>query len=450
MIKRLGLTVVLAAIMMAATTACSSGGEGTKAGEKNAVTGEKNKTTENGKNVLTLSIFESTPFYTALEKKFEAKHPNIDLQIQAHKQAGEESKSGELEEYRQLINTALLSGKGPDVLELGLLPAEQYVEKGFLLNMEDLMNKDEILKQDNMYMNVLKPNKKEGGTYAIPTGFSLRAFIGNGEMLKSSDINEQTWTWQDFADIVKELKQGKDNLYGMTDYTPDMLVQEMTIDSYSLYVDKAAKKAKFDTPEFVALLNQVNNMYDEGLMTAEPAELDKQLFYSAVISEPSDVINVTHTLFDHPRLLQKPHNKEQSSTTMRIIPSSELAIWAKTPLQAEAWKLLSFLLSEEGQLIPERSGFSLLKSVNEQKLNEIKEQIKAGTYQLPDGQFVKAEGEEITRFTQLLEMANPHLLLDGKVLAIVSEESHAYFSGQKSAEEAARLIQNRVTTFLNE
>lgn len=411
---------------------------------------EKSTVTEDGKNVLTLSVMQSTPFYTALEKKFEARHPNIDLQIQAHKQVGEETKAGEQEEYRQSINTALLSGKGPDVLELDRLPADEYVEKGLLLNMEDLMKQDGTLKQDNMYMNVLEPINQRGGTYAIPSGFYLRAFIGDGDMLKDADINEQTWTWQDFASIVKQLKQGKDNLYGMTDFTSDMLMQEMTVDSYSVYVDKAAKKAKFDTPEFVALLKQVKTMYDEGLMTAEPAELDKQLFYSAVLREPSDVINVTHTLFDHPRLLQKPHNIEQSGTTMRIIPSSEFAIRAKTPLQEEAWKLLSFLLSEEGQSMPERGGFSLLKSVNEQKLDEIKEQIQAGTYQLPDGQSVQVEAEEFTRVTQLLEMADPYSIPDGKVIGIVGEESLAYFSGQKSAEEAARLIQNRVTTFLNE
>ncbi|QJD82716.1 hypothetical protein [Cohnella herbarum] len=85
---------------------------------------------------------------------------------------------------------------------------------------------------------------------------------------------------------------------------------------------------------------------DERLMTAEPAELDKQLFYDSVLREPSDLINVTHTVFDHPRLLQKPHSIEQSGSTMRIIPSSEFAIRAKTPLQKEAWKLLSFLLSD--------------------------------------------------------------------------------------------------------
>jgi multiple sugar transport system substrate-binding protein len=437
--KKIGKTMIWAIIMSVAMTSCSTGG----GGAERAVT-------EDGKNVLRLSIMQSTPFYEALEKKFEARYTDIDLQIQAYKQAGEEVKFGDFEEYRNSMNTALLSGKGSDIIELtDDLPEDEYVEKGFLLNMEDLMNQDQTLMQDNIYMNVLKAIQPKDGTYAIPSGYYLRAFIGDGELLKKADINEQTWTWQDLTGIVKQLTQGKGSLYAMADYTPDMLTQEMTIDSYSQYVDKAEKKAKFDTPQFVALLKQVKNMFDEGVMTAEPAERDKQLFYSAVLREPADVINVTHRVFDHPRLLQKPHSAEQSGN-MRIIPSYKFAIQAKTPLQQEAWKLLSFILSEEGQSMPDREGFSLLKSVNEQKLDEIKQQIQAGTYQLLDGQSVQVEDEEFARFTQLLDMVGHYSIIDGKVIAIVGGEALAYFSGQKSAEEAAGLIQNRVTTFLNE
>ncbi|WP_238404327.1 ABC transporter substrate-binding protein [Paenibacillus paridis] len=437
--KKIGKTIIWAIMISVVMTACSTGGGG----------GER-AVTEDGKNVLRLSIMQSTPFYEALEKKFEARYTDIDLQIQAYKQAGEEVKFGDFEEYRKSMNTALLSGKGSDIIELtDDLPADEYVEKGFLLNMEDLMKQDQTLMQDNIYMNVLKAIQPKGGTYAIPSGYYLRAFIGDGELLKKADINEQTWTWQDLTGIVKQLTQGKGGLYAMADYTPDMLTQEMTIDSYSQYVDKEGKKAKFDTPKFVALLKQVKNMFDEGVMTAEPAERDKQLFYSAVLREPADVINVTHSVFDHPLLLQKPHSAEQSGS-MRIIPSYKFAIQAKTLLQQEAWKLLSFILSEEGQSIPDREGFSLLKSVNEQKLDEIKQQIQAGTYQLLDGKSVQVEDEEFTRFTQLLDRVDHYSIIDGQVIAIVGGEALAYFSGQKSAEEAAGLIQNRTTLFLNE
>ena len=39
---------------------------------------------------------------------------------------------------------------------------------------------------------------------------------------------------------------------------------------------------------------------------------------------------------------------------------------------------------------------------------------------------------------------------DEEVSKIVQEETGAFFSGQKSAEQVAEVIQNRVTTYLNE
>ncbi|MFD0693703.1 hypothetical protein ACFQZT_06310 [Paenibacillus sp. GCM10027628] len=37
-----------------------------------------------------------------------------------------------------------------------------------------------------------------------------------------------------------------------------------------------------------------------------------------------------------------------------------------------------------------------------------------------------------------------------KVQTIIAEEAKAYFTGQKSADDVAKLIQNRVTTYINE
>ncbi|SMF14680.1 ABC transporter substrate-binding protein [Paenibacillus barengoltzii] len=437
--KRMGKTIIAALVISIALAACSRATD----------TVGKNPAGEEGKTVLTLSVQEASPFYTALERKFEAKFPDIDLIIQAYKQAGEEWKAGEIEEYRKSVNTALLSGQGPDVIEMKSLPISEYIAKGLLLNMDSSLSGDGSIKKEDLQQNILDAARENGGLYAIPGGFSLRAFIGDGDALKEADIQEKTWTWQDFAEIAKKLTQGNEKVFAMTEYPPDMLMQEMTVDNYEAYVDTSDKQAKFDSPEFIALLHQVKQMYDDGVMTEESAGSGKQLFYSAVLRDPKDVIDVPHQYFEHPILMQKPHNPAQSGT-MRIIPTSLFGIRAKSQVPEEAWKLIRFLLSEEAQKLPEREGFSLLSSINSQQLDDIKQQIADGSYKLPDGAAVKAADEEFDRFRQMLDAVDQYSPLEAKVISIVGEESLAFFSGQKSAEEAAKLIQNRVTTFLNE
>lgn len=181
-------------------------------------------------------------------------------------------------------------------------------------------------------------------------------------------------------------------------------------------------------------------------MTSEPADIGKQMFYSTVLQSPADFINGLHLFFSNPKLLQKP---EQTGGT-RIITASRFAIQAKSPVKEEAWKFIAFLLSEEGQSLQERQGFSLLKSVNEKQMNDIQEQVKSGTYKLPDGKASKVSDEEFTQFKQLISTADNFADADGSVISIIGDESRSFFSEQKSAEEVAKLIQNKVTTLLNE
>jgi ABC-type glycerol-3-phosphate transport system substrate-binding protein len=129
---------------------------------------------------------------------------------------------------------------------------------------------------------------------------------------------------------------------------------------------------------------------------------------------------------------------------------NQLAIQAKSTVKAEAWKFIAYLLSEEGQSLQERQGFSLLKSVNEKQLNDIQKQVKSGKYKLPDGKAPKVSDEEFTQFKQLISTADNFAVVDGSVISIIGDDSRAFFSGQKSAEEVAKLIQNKATTFLNE
>ncbi|MBW7454451.1 ABC transporter substrate-binding protein [Paenibacillus sepulcri] len=438
---------IILILMTITTSACSSGDSGETAGNEKTATKED-------KTVVTLSIQQASPFYETLEKKFEEKYPDIDLQIKAYLQAGEQVDSANYEKYQKTMNTELLSGKGADIYEISRLPFEEYVSKQLFLNMDDLMEQDKTLDKSDLEMNILNAIKMNGGTYAIPSGFSLRAFVGDGSVLENANIDDKNWTWDEFTEIAKQIIQkeqenGNANRYAIADYPPDVLLQEMVVDHYPEFVDSAAKKAMFDSPVFLDTMQQIKKMYDDKVMTAGSAEVGKQIFFSTVVQSPADLINGPHALFSSPKLLQKPHAQGQSGG-MRIIPMSQFAIQAKSQVQEEAWKLIAFLLSAEGQSLQDREGFSLLKSVNEKTLNDIQQQVKSGTYKLADGKAVQVSDEEFTRFKQLIDTADNFAVLDGKVVSIVSEEGLTFFGGQKSAEEVAKLIQNRITTYLNE
>ena len=58
--------------------------------------------------------------------------------------------------------------------------------------------------------------------------------------------------------------------------------------------------------------------------------------------------------------------------------------------------------------------------------------------------------EIIAEFRETLEDARPYPLRTVPILDIIRDEAADYFSGSKSTGEAARLVTNRVQTYLDE
>ncbi|MNP31128.1 hypothetical protein D3C76_1242360 [compost metagenome] len=109
------------------------------------------------------------------------------------------------------------------------------------------------------------------------------------------------------------------------------------------------------------------------------------------------------------------------------------------------------MLSEDMQSSPVVQGFPLHKGVVEKQLNDAKQQAVAGTLPLLEQKFdAETVESKIQELHQLLVGASRNLSSDHKVVSIAIEEFDSYMSGQKSAEDVSKLIQNRVNTYINE
>jgi len=76
------------------------------------------------------------------------------------------------------LNTQLLSGRGPDIIILDGTPAENYINRGMLLDMSSIVN------TNGMFQNLLAPYVGAGGViYAIPTQFFAPVLAGYAENL---------------------------------------------------------------------------------------------------------------------------------------------------------------------------------------------------------------------------------------------------------------------------
>lgn len=123
----------------------------------------------------------------------------------------------------------------------------------------------------------------------------------------------------------------------------------------------------------------------------------------------------------------------------------KLGISQQSKNELGAWEFLRFALSENGQDSNIGPGFFASKSSFTKALDTA----------LKDGITMQDKKYELTQSDaqKLLALVNDTTLLSGSdsvVLTIITEEAEAYFSGIRTAEEAAILVQNRVALYLSE
>ncbi|MNI65066.1 hypothetical protein D3C73_1205490 [compost metagenome] len=122
---------------------------------------------------------------------------------------------------------------------------------------------------------------------------------------------------------------------------------------------------------------------------------------------------------------------------------------ANSSVKEEAWDFVKFLISENIQ----PGGFPLNKQAFQKQAQQL---IQAGNMKVDEDGPNKGKSYQITETdiqtltTYLTGAIHPVEYKPSKVGEIIGQESQAYFSGQKSAEDVAKLIQNRVTLYLNE
>ncbi|PHC73482.1 ABC transporter substrate-binding protein [Bacillus toyonensis] len=415
--------------------------------------------TKDGKTVVEVSTLGSTESLKQAEKLYEQKNPKIDIQIKGaflenesktggSKTEGSQKDETSAEKIISKVNTEFLAGRGSDVIVLDGLPADKYGKKGLLTDLSEMIEQDKSFDENQYFDKVLDNSKTNEKLYGIPLYFWLSGLLGDDKAIQQSGVkvNDKEWTWSEFTSIGKELASKGTHTHVIGNTPPEQMLQFLVQDHYNELVDKASGKAKFQSDLFVQMLEDVKKMYDEKLATADEVNLGEAYFVRLpMIMSIEDyfstgaVLGITGT-----KIYQKPHLAGQKKG-VAFTPNTTVGINEKSPVKKEAWNFLKFLMSDEVQ--SKGNGFPINKAVYEQQIKTLKE--KKGI-EGPDGTLINVTESDIQGLEKMVAEISVQSPQSTKIESIIAEESKSYFSGQKSAKDVAALIQNRVTTYINE
>jgi multiple sugar transport system substrate-binding protein len=432
-----------------------------------------------GKKVITMSVISEDQFLKNAIAKYEEAHKDVKIEVKEYSPLPEgainsggkvtriEGSGAEVsrdtEKYISTVNTELMSGSATDIIALEELPFEKYAEKGLLADLKPLMDNDKSFIKEDYYYNVIDALNMNNKSYVLPVTFGIDMLSANKAVLDSKGISiNSNWSWNDFAEIAKQVAggTGADKKYALSNMNEGDLISSMVSTSYEKFVDENKKAAKFDSKEFIDLLNTGKKMVDEGLVnTAKSDKMVKDMgsrggtiFNLQTVNMPVG-LTIARTLFgDETQFYNMPGSGSEFSFSSALI----LGINNKSAYKNEAWDFLNYLISEEAQSGPGIIGLPINKKALDANMEKAMNpsggmQVRIKTSN-DNGQgkpitLTEADAKAVKEYASKIKKYGG---TNQKILNIIKEEVPAFFSGQKSAEDVGKLVQNKVNTYLKE
>lgn len=411
------------------------------------------------RKILTLAVMNQNMMLESMAKKFQQKHPDIKVEI---KSMGEDVN---INDAVKKFNAEIMSGKAADLICLDGLPYKKYIDKNIFANISEIIVKDSTFDTGQYYSNILEACKYKGSLYAMPVSFSFGAVEVDKALTDGQDIrlDENSWTWKTFKEAVLKVvkdknNDGKTDIYGLSKIEPLELFGYVFSSNMKQFIDMENRKCNFDSKAFVEVLETVKALSDNKTMHAT---LDNGALFNNGSSGTIgfNLINDMNTfaytvaknmLGSKTEVLAMPLSSENQ---LRTFDAVLFAINNNSKLKPEAWEFIKFLTAGEtfGGSIPVNKNASenmMKEMMNPENQASIGVTTESGKTKviviepLTDKQYEHMKG-----MIASLGQRNDY---DGQLKSIIEGELKAYLSGQRSAEDIAKLIQNRVNIYLNE
>ncbi|MEK3685802.1 ABC transporter substrate-binding protein [Paenibacillus sp. FSL R10-2736] len=404
-------SLTLAALLLAATTACSGGNNG-----KPAAGSPDNA--EPSVDQVELRIMwwgdqkRADKTNEAL-RKFEEKYPNIKVVGEFAPNSG----------YFDKLNTQLASGTAPDVFFLGGNVTD-YADKGVLLDLQPYVGKE--LDLTDMDQTMVEYGTLGGKLVHISAGANARGMVINTELFKQAgmDIPADGWSWEDYARISKEIsgKLGK-GYYGTYNFTVEGMDIYMKQRGKQVY-DMEKDALGFEQQDAEDWFNYWNDMSKNGGMVTPslqvsnpPGDTSKSLVVTGKVAMsliPSNQFAAHQNLIqDTLTMVQVPRGPKGTGVVFES--SQGLSGYAKTEHPKEVATLMNYWIndpdaaqilgSDRGVPVTSKMRDLLMKDATplEQTVYDFTSRVSEATKKEPFA--ISYNPPSFTEFTKLAETA---------------------------------------------
>lgn len=375
---------------------------------------------------------------------------------------------------RTKLTTELLAGNTPDIIDLNGMPYTQLAAKGLLEDLYPYIDNDSEFGRDDLFPNVLKALEVNGGMYSTCSSFYLVTAIGAASVVGDAP----GWTYEQFNEALASMPEGCEPFDQYT--TRDSILQICLNLDMNDFVDWSTGKCNFDSDEFKQLLEFANQFpetfdwenyeYTDDDSTENRIAQGKQMLMTGSIYSINDIFYNDIYFGGDSTYIGFPTYDGRSGSL--IGTDSGYAMSSKSEHKDAVWQFLRTFFTEDGQ----KNIYSIPTNINVYNKN-LKEAMTPqyeknadGSYKLDEdgnkievsrGGYGTASGKTVEFYSLSQEQADKlwniltsttalYDFSSNSIFEIVSEQSQAYFAGQKSVDEVAKLVQSKANIYVNE
>jgi len=353
----------------------------------------------------------------------------------------------ELQRLGTVMQQDVESGKGPDIIfDYGSMSFNLLESKGVLADLYPLMEKDSNFKKDDYLPSIFTLCEKDGKLSKMITNFDISVLAGATTVVG----DRSGWTVDSFNEMADSLPEGVAPLAGMSQ---SQLLSASLSGSLQSFADVSSGKADFNSASFLSMLEfaktyGIKDTPDNNNNVAIVDDLDLARNHALALAHC-----YIHSAYDYERIeaaFGEPVSivgyPSPDLAGALCVPSGLFAVTASSKYPDAAWEFAKILLSESIQ--ENVQGIPVLKSAFEKQIdNAIDPPEDIIKYGIASGPMSETQ---VKSYRDLVYGLNTLASADREILGIIMEEAPSYFFDQKSAEDVAALIQNRVQTLVDE
>lgn len=373
---------------------------------------------------------------------------------------------------RTKLLTEIMAGNVPDIIALNELPYEQLAVKGILEDLYPYFDADSELRREDYFENVFKAQELDGKLYAATPSFAIVSVLGAASVVG----DEPGWNYDDFNAALASMPEGCEPFEGYV--TQEQILQVCLALDLGLYMDWASGECSFDSPEFIQLLEFTklfpgdfdweNYEWSEEENSVSRIAQGKQMLMAASIYS-MDEIGYNDMYFGGDATYIGFPTSDGIGNVLSI--DSGYAMSSSCENKEAAWEFLRMFFMDEYQ--EGLYGLPTKKSVFNKKLEEEmtpeyqtnengdylldengdKIEVSQGAMSSSDGvmyEFYAVTQEQADRLMDVINSTTKRADYSMDIYDIVMEQAQAFYAGQKTAEEVAKLIQSKASIYINE